>query len=75
MSIPNNEGSSCYHCSLIVNILWINAKNILEVQGSNSIKLIVEDDIVKVPSSLKSTVVKEDTTAYLPQGYNSNHTK
>ena len=48
-----------------------NAKNILEVQGSNSIKLIVKDDIEKVPTSLKNTVVKEDTTAYLPQGYNS----
>ena len=66
MSTPNNEVSSCYHCSLIVNILGLTPKNILEVQGSNSIKLIVEDDIVKVPSSLKSTVAKEDITAYLP---------
>jgi hypothetical protein len=32
----------------------------------------VEDDIVKVPSYLKSTVANEDTTAYLPQGYNNN---
>jgi hypothetical protein len=30
---------------------------------------------VKDLSSLKSTVVNEDTTAYSPQGYNSNHTK
>jgi hypothetical protein len=74
VSIPNKGVSSCYHCFSHCQYTWTNAKNILEVQGSNSIKLIVEDDRVKVPS-LKSTVVKEDITAYLPQGYNINHTK
>lgn len=47
-------------------ILSTNAKNILEDQGLNPIKPIVEGDLVKVPSSLRS--IEEINSVYLSLG-------
>lgn len=55
-------------------ILSTNAKNILEDQGLNPVKPLVEGDLAKIPSSLRSMMEEDDPNASLPQGYNSNLT-
>ena len=56
-------------------IMSTSGKNILKDQGLNPIKPIIEGEIAKVPSSLRSIAGEENSTALLPQENSNNLTR